>query len=91
MVKPNSQMPWGNHFTLLHISIPKLTCDNQVDSNPLRFVKEAHLMIKRKRNSAGVYLTGWMLEILRKFRGPENNPGMPHRNLDDPHLQPRCS
>ncbi|KAH7862061.1 hypothetical protein Vadar_034256 [Vaccinium darrowii] len=71
MVKPNSPMSWGNHFTFLHVSIPKLTRNNQVDSNPLRFVKEAHWTIKRKRNSAAVYLTGWMLEILRKFRGPE--------------------
>ncbi|KAG5545286.1 hypothetical protein RHGRI_017673 [Rhododendron griersonianum] len=74
MVKPNSEMPWGNHFTFLHVSIPKLTggaSDDQANLNPLRFVKEAHGIIKRKRNSAVVYLTGWMLEILRKFRGPE--------------------
>ncbi|KAI8551623.1 hypothetical protein RHMOL_Rhmol06G0200300 [Rhododendron molle] len=74
MVKPKSEMPWGNHFTFLHVSIPKLTggaTDDHANLNPLRFVKEAHGIIKRKRNSAVVYLTGWMLEILRKFRGPE--------------------
>ncbi|KAH7863766.1 hypothetical protein Vadar_021761 [Vaccinium darrowii] len=71
MVKPNSKMPWGNHFIFMNVSMPKLDCNNQVDSNPLRFVKETHWNIKRKRNSAAVYLTGWMLEILRKFRGPE--------------------
>jgi len=72
MVKPNSKMPWGNKFIFMHVSMPKLSCNNdQVDSDPLRFVKEAHWTIKRKRNSAAVYLTGWMLEILRKIRGPE--------------------
>ncbi|XP_058217780.1 wax ester synthase/diacylglycerol acyltransferase 4-like isoform X1 [Rhododendron vialii] len=74
MVKPNSEMPWGNQFTFLHITIPKLKHsenDDQTNSNPIRFVKKAHRMIKRKRNSAAVYLTGRMLEILRKFRGPE--------------------
>ncbi|KAI8551630.1 hypothetical protein RHMOL_Rhmol06G0200900 [Rhododendron molle] len=74
MVKLKAEMPWGNHFTFLHVSIPKLTggaSDDQANLNPLRFVKEAHKIIKRKRNSAVVYLTGWMLEILRKFRGPE--------------------
>lgn len=74
MVKPNSEMPWGNQFTFLHVTIPKLKHsenDDQTNSNPIRFVKDAHRMIKRKRNSAAVYLTGRMLEILRKFRGPE--------------------
>ncbi|KAF7116285.1 hypothetical protein RHSIM_RhsimUnG0032900 [Rhododendron simsii] len=74
MVKPNSKMPWGNQFTFLHVSIPKLKhgeIDDQASSNPIRFVKKAHRMIKRKRNSVAVYLTGRMLEILRKFRGPE--------------------
>ncbi|KAF7139982.1 hypothetical protein RHSIM_Rhsim06G0140300 [Rhododendron simsii] len=75
MVKPKSETPWGNHLTFLHVSIPKLTggaTDDHANLNPLRFVKEAHWIIKRKRNSAVVYLTGWMLEILRKFRGPES-------------------
>ncbi|KAE9444836.1 hypothetical protein C3L33_23266, partial [Rhododendron williamsianum] len=74
MVKPKSEMPWGNRFTFLPVSIPKLTggvTDDHANLNPLRFVKEAHWIIKRKRNSAVVYLTGWILEILRKFRGRE--------------------
>ncbi|XP_058220213.1 wax ester synthase/diacylglycerol acyltransferase 7-like [Rhododendron vialii] len=74
MVKPKSEMPWGNRFTFLHVSIPKLTggaTNDHANLNPLRFVKKAHSIIKRKRNSAVVYLTGWILEILRKFRGPE--------------------
>ncbi|XP_058217785.1 wax ester synthase/diacylglycerol acyltransferase 11-like isoform X3 [Rhododendron vialii] len=74
MVKTKSEMPWGNHFTFLHVSIPKLiggATDDQANLNPLRIVKEAHCIIKRKRNSAVVYLNAWMLAIWRKFRGPE--------------------
>ncbi|KAH7859411.1 hypothetical protein Vadar_000756 [Vaccinium darrowii] len=80
MLKPNSELPWGNHFAFLHVTIPKLkhakngastAIDDQLTANPIRFVKEAHKMIQMKRNSAAVYLTGRMLEILRKFRGPE--------------------
>ncbi|XP_058217793.1 wax ester synthase/diacylglycerol acyltransferase 4-like isoform X2 [Rhododendron vialii] len=78
MVKPDSKMPWGNHFAFLHVSIPKLSCNNGVssadesNSSPISFVKNVHTIIKRKRNSAVVYLTGRMLEIMRKFRGHEN-------------------
>lgn len=75
MVKPKPDMPWGNRFTFVHVSIPKLSTggasNDQADLNPLGFVKEVHWTIKRKRNSAVIYLTGWMLEILRKLRGPE--------------------
>ncbi|KAH7859372.1 hypothetical protein Vadar_000204 [Vaccinium darrowii] len=81
MVKPNSELPWGNHFTFLHVTIPKLkhakngastATDDQLIANPIRFVKKVHKMIKKKRNSAAIFLTGRMLEILRKFRGPES-------------------
>ncbi|KAE9445210.1 hypothetical protein C3L33_22891, partial [Rhododendron williamsianum] len=36
MVKPKSEMPWGNRFTFLHISIPKLiggATDDQANLN----------------------------------------------------------
>ena len=69
MTKPNSDMPWGNNFAFLNVSIPKL--NKQKSSNPLEFIYKAHKLIKRKRNSAAVYLTGRLLEALRKFRGPE--------------------
>lgn len=69
MVKPNSDMPWGNNFAFLNVSIPKLS--DKKSSNPLEFIHEAHKLIKRKRNSAAVYLTGQLLAALRKFRGPE--------------------
>ncbi|KAE9445211.1 hypothetical protein C3L33_22890, partial [Rhododendron williamsianum] len=41
MVKPKSKMPWGNRFTFLHVSIPKLTggaTDDHANLNPLRFI-----------------------------------------------------
>lgn len=77
MVKPGSKMPWGNHFTFLHVSVPKFSRNNgasstdESNSSPISFVKNAHTIIKRKRNSAAVYLTGRMLEIMRKLRGHE--------------------
>ncbi|WOG85300.1 hypothetical protein DCAR_0104488 [Daucus carota subsp. sativus] len=69
MVKPKSTMPWGNNFAFLHVSIPKLKASHL--SDPLKFVYETQNTVKRKRNSAGVFLTSIMLDNLRKFRGPE--------------------
>ncbi|XP_031126544.1 O-acyltransferase WSD1-like [Ipomoea triloba] len=69
MIKPNAEMPWGNHFTFLPVSLPALT--PATASDPLRFVRKAHRIIKRKRNSASVYLTGWLLQALMKTRGSE--------------------
>ena len=39
--------------------------------NPLDFVWAASKIIKKKKSSLGVYLTGWALEIVKKLRGPE--------------------
>ncbi|KAA8524362.1 hypothetical protein F0562_010785 [Nyssa sinensis] len=61
MIKPNAEMPWGNHFAFLHISVPNLT--KTEFSNPLDFVLKAHRLI--------VCLTARLLESLRKFKGPE--------------------
>lgn len=69
MIKPNSEMPWGNHFTFLPVSLPKLTSTDSL--NPLGFIEKARRIIKRQRNSASVFLTGRLLEILRKVEGPE--------------------
>ncbi|XP_019198068.1 PREDICTED: O-acyltransferase WSD1-like [Ipomoea nil] len=75
MIKPNAEMPWGNRFTFLPFAIPKLqhpAGDGDGDSsNPLRFIYNAHRMVKRQRNSASVYLTSQLLEFYRKLRGPE--------------------
>lgn len=69
MVKPNAKAPWGNHIAFLHASIPELT--DSVSSNPLEFVLKAKLIMNYKKNSLAVYLTGQLLEILKKVRGPE--------------------
>ena len=69
MVKPNAEMPWGNHVAFLLFPIPKLKPAHA--SNPLSFIFKAHRSIKRKRNSAAIYLTSRLLETLRKVRGPE--------------------
>lgn len=71
MVKPHKvNTPlWGNQFGFLHIPVPEL---NGVDDlNPVDFVFKAQRLILKKRSSLGVHLTGWLLEILRKYRGPE--------------------
>ncbi|KAH9792421.1 diacylglycerol O-acyltransferase [Citrus sinensis] len=69
MVKPDAKSPWGNYFAFLHVSIPKLADD--WSSNPLDFVVKARQIMNVKKNSLGAYLTGRLLEIVRKFRGPE--------------------
>ncbi|XP_008227240.1 PREDICTED: O-acyltransferase WSD1-like [Prunus mume] len=68
MIEPNNaKMSWGNQFAFLHLPVPKST----ETSNPLDFVWEAQKMIKKKRSSAASYLTSWLLDVLKKFRGPE--------------------
>ncbi|KAJ0053133.1 hypothetical protein Pint_02277 [Pistacia integerrima] len=69
MVEPNAKTPWGNHFAFLHVSIPPLT--DASSSNPLEYVFRAQQIINDKKSSLAVYLTGQLLEILKKFRGPE--------------------
>ncbi|KAL3509343.1 hypothetical protein ACH5RR_028744 [Cinchona calisaya] len=79
MVEPKSKTPWGNHFAFMHVSVPKLT--KEESSNPLNFVLKAQRIIKTKRNSAGVYLTGKLLDTLRKYKGPEATAKFIHRTL----------
>lgn len=82
MIKPNSDMPWGNHFTFLPVSLPKLTnLPHNPHTNPLAFVQKAHRMIHRKRNSASVWLTSKFLDFLRKLRGPEATARFIHGTL----------
>ncbi|CAN1161731.1 Wax ester synthase/diacylglycerol acyltransferase 9 [Linum perenne] len=75
MVEPSvaaTKLPWGNHFTFLNVSVPKLHYDGtNKEVNPFEFVLKTHEMVKRKRNSMGVYLTAMYLQLVRKFRGPE--------------------
>ncbi|CAN6570230.1 unnamed protein product [Malus baccata var. baccata] len=67
MVKPDSKSPWGNHFTFLHVPIPKLT----EFSNVLDYVWKTHKIIKQKRNSSAIYFTSGLLKMLNKFGGHE--------------------
>ncbi|KAL5992704.1 hypothetical protein ACLOJK_013623 [Asimina triloba] len=62
---------WGNHFTFLPVPIPSNSKDAGKESTPLAYIAKARKTIKRKRNSLAVYLTGMLLETLRKVRGPE--------------------
>ncbi|KAM7498100.1 hypothetical protein LguiA_022514 [Lonicera macranthoides] len=82
MIKPNAKMPWGNHFAFLQVPIPKLlNCPHENSSNPIDFVFNVHKMVKKKRNSAAVHLTGRLLETLRKFRGPEASAKYIHNTI----------
>ncbi|KAK3404303.1 hypothetical protein EUGRSUZ_K00605 [Eucalyptus grandis] len=71
MVRPNSESPWGNHFAFLHVPIPKVKPSDSQFSDPLKFVHKTHEVIKRKRSSFGVILTGKLLEIMQKCRNAE--------------------
>ncbi|KAG8386868.1 hypothetical protein BUALT_Bualt03G0193700 [Buddleja alternifolia] len=79
MVEPDADSPWGNQFAFLHVSVPELTVKEPI--NPLNFVLKARKLIKRKRNSAAVVLTGKLLDSLRKYRGPEVTAKYIHRTL----------
>ncbi|XP_058218752.1 wax ester synthase/diacylglycerol acyltransferase 4-like [Rhododendron vialii] len=70
MVKPDPNTKWGNQFGFIHVSIPELMKAAD-EIYPIKFVFEAQEIIKRKKNSAAVFLTGKLLETLRKYRGPE--------------------
>ncbi|KAL5730406.1 hypothetical protein ACHQM5_003229 [Ranunculus cassubicifolius] len=70
MVKPDAESPWGNQFGFLHIAVPKF--DDVESADPLAFVYNAKETIKRKRDSLAVFLTGSLMEIMRKFRGHES-------------------
>ncbi|KAI3960642.1 hypothetical protein MKX01_003816 [Papaver californicum] len=69
MGKSETKGPWGNNFGFIHVSIPDAT--NLDTSNPLEFVFEAKKMITKKKNSFVVFLTGQLINFMRKLRGPE--------------------
>ncbi|KAK8564036.1 hypothetical protein V6N13_005748 [Hibiscus sabdariffa] len=79
MLKPGAEKTWGNQFAFLHVPLPELS---SVEScNPLDFVWKAHKLIQRKRNSGAVFLTGRLLEWLRKYTGPETTAKYIHSTL----------
>lgn len=66
MVEPDDDdSSWGNRFAFLHVPLPRMAAD------PLSFVAKANKLIRRKKNSAAIILTGKLLDALRKWRGPE--------------------
>ncbi|KAI5334793.1 hypothetical protein L3X38_024926 [Prunus dulcis] len=78
MIEPdNANMSWGNQFAFLHLPVPK----SSETLNPLDFVWEAQKMIKKKKSSAASYLTSWLLDVLKKFRGPEGAARYIHGTL----------
>ncbi|KAL0354231.1 UNVERIFIED_CONTAM: hypothetical protein Sangu_1004400 [Sesamum angustifolium] len=79
MVEPDAQSPLGNQFAFLHVPVPELS--EHEPNNPLSFVLKAQKIIKKKRNSAAVILTGKLLEALRKYRGPEVTAKYIHSTL----------
>ncbi|XP_065875399.1 wax ester synthase/diacylglycerol acyltransferase 4-like [Euphorbia lathyris] len=80
MVKPKvAESAWGNQFAFLHVSMPELDDDSL--SNPLKFVDKAQHIIKRKRSSLAVNLTGKLLDSLRRLRGSEATAKYIHNTL----------
>ncbi|MED6158340.1 hypothetical protein PIB30_031862 [Stylosanthes scabra] len=69
MLNTKAKGPWGNKISFLHVPIPKLKQSRT--SNPLEFIWEAHNIIKRKKQSLAIALTGTLLEMEGKFRGQE--------------------
>lgn len=68
MNKPDSKSAWGNQFGFLHMSVPD-SADAKM-ANPLDFIFEGWKIIQRKKGSLTIYITGRLLEIMRKFRVP---------------------
>ncbi|XP_027359447.1 O-acyltransferase WSD1-like [Abrus precatorius] len=60
---------WGNRFAFLHIPIPELS-DSKY-ANPLEFIWEANKEITRKKDSWATPLTGMLLNMVKKLKGPE--------------------
>ncbi|CAL2247480.1 unnamed protein product [Prunus armeniaca] len=77
MMKPNSKTPWGNRFTWVHISVPKLT---QL-SNALDFIWNTQKIIKKKRSSLAAYFSSRLLEILDKFGSHEASSRYIHHTV----------
>lgn len=67
--KTNNDAAWGNRFAFLHVPIPDL--NDTRSANPLQFIWEAHKEIARKKNSWATPLTGMLLNMVNKLRGPE--------------------
>ncbi|CAI0549661.1 unnamed protein product [Linum tenue] len=69
MVKQETNSPWGNHFSFLHVTIPKLTTSTTATSNDS---DDALEFVRAKRHSLAVPLTAKLLHLYRKLKGSEN-------------------
>ncbi|CAO2814747.1 unnamed protein product [Amaranthus hypochondriacus] len=68
MCKDKSKVPWGNRFSIIDFLIPNLEENDLKD--PLKFVKKAHNIINRKRNTPfAQVLLGAFLGAVRTFGG----------------------
>ncbi|KAK1274926.1 hypothetical protein QJS04_geneDACA012865 [Acorus gramineus] len=79
MTKPDAESPWGNQFGFIHISVP--TRNGLYKDDPLKIISKVKRLIKRKKSSLGVFLTGQLLETMRRFRGPEVTAQYIHSTL----------
>lgn len=79
MKKPGAKSPWGNNFGFIHVSVP--SCKDAENVDPLTFVLKGRQILRAKKKSLGVYLTGRMLELMRKHRGSEVTAEFMHRTL----------
>ncbi|KAI9118758.1 hypothetical protein K1719_010203 [Acacia pycnantha] len=69
MLSAQAKGSWGNQVSFLHLTIPKL--EDERISNPLDFIWEVHHIIKRKKQSLVVPLSGMLLDMESKLKGYE--------------------
>ncbi|XP_077252272.1 wax ester synthase/diacylglycerol acyltransferase 4-like [Tasmannia lanceolata] len=79
MTKPDAKSAWGNQFGFIHVAVPP--CADVEKADPLGFVYYAKEVVKRKRSSLAVYLTGRLLETVRRLRGFEVTAQYMHTTL----------
>ncbi|KAF6162528.1 hypothetical protein GIB67_003074 [Kingdonia uniflora] len=60
---------WGNHFSFIHLSVPSQNYGKKID--PLQYIFKAQKVVKRNRNSIGIYLNGILLQLVGKLGGFE--------------------
>lgn len=67
MLKPKSQVPWGNHFGFLPLRVPTA---GKLD-HPLEFVRRAKRDLDRHKISLGVFINAKIMTWLSRFKGPQ--------------------
>ncbi|GLJ31640.1 hypothetical protein SUGI_0635620 [Cryptomeria japonica] len=64
MMKPNTQIRWGNHYGMLRVPIPLKNM-----KNPLDFVKMTKCIFDRQKMSLGVFAIAKIMGYIGRFRG----------------------